>query len=551
MKRSLFAVPILILFLVPTLALGAIHYILDGGSGDGSAWNNAWDDLPGSFIRGDTYYIGDGTYGGHVFTDAESGTDVIYITKATEAVHGTETGWSSNMGDNAATFTGGLEFEDSYYDLDGVTGGGPTSWESGHGFRIIDGTFCKGIKIFPSPDHQVTDVNIRHVEIKGGGPDGTGCGQDLLEFAGPAFPNRHENILVEYSYVWFSGRTHMRTTNVNTVTIRYTKMFYNESTGGQHGECISHLVGHDWVIANNWFEDCDGTGMILHDEADGWDVYGNVFLTSAAYPRSGQSGELDQGSVTDQGSQDTRFYSDNRIYNNTIVDLRDPGNQDQDQMGFIYMNPAENYTGNTAYNNLCYNSKNFGMAIQTPNSNWYYLCGSHSETNVQNGSADPFTDSANHDFTLAAATNSGVTTSFTSDMLGVARGADGVWDRGAFEFQGDVLAIAISSPTSSATYATSTTPIGLGGTASYSSTISSVAWANNEASSAGTCTGTTTWTCSGLGLVSGSNTITATVTAADASTGSDLITVTYPIPDAGQIAYPGAPTGLGLGMDGY
>jgi len=37
----------------------ANHYILDGGSGDGSAWDNALDDLPAAFVRGDTYYVGD------------------------------------------------------------------------------------------------------------------------------------------------------------------------------------------------------------------------------------------------------------------------------------------------------------------------------------------------------------------------------------------------------------------------------------------------------------------------------------------------------------
>ena len=50
---------LLLLLLLPTLAFGANHYILDGGSGDGSAWDNALDVLPDTLERGDTYFIGE------------------------------------------------------------------------------------------------------------------------------------------------------------------------------------------------------------------------------------------------------------------------------------------------------------------------------------------------------------------------------------------------------------------------------------------------------------------------------------------------------------
>lgn len=99
MKRLLI-LSFMFLFTIPCFA--ANHYILDGGSGDGSAWNNAWDDLPATLTRGDTYYIGDGTYGGYTFNDAVSGTDIIYIKKATAGDHGTETGWSRGDAKNGA-----------------------------------------------------------------------------------------------------------------------------------------------------------------------------------------------------------------------------------------------------------------------------------------------------------------------------------------------------------------------------------------------------------------------------------------------------------------
>ena len=53
--------------------IAANHYIRDGGNGNGTDWNNAWDDLPSSLTRGDTYYVADGTYGAYQFNDAASG----------------------------------------------------------------------------------------------------------------------------------------------------------------------------------------------------------------------------------------------------------------------------------------------------------------------------------------------------------------------------------------------------------------------------------------------------------------------------------------------
>ena len=105
------------------------------------------------------------------------------------------------------------------------------------------------------------------------------------------------------------------------------------------------------------------------------------------------------------------------------------------------------------------------------------------------------------------------------------------------------LSVSISTPTSIPTHDTSVLTMALGGGSEYASTISSVAWANSEASTAGTCTGTTSWTCEAQTLVSGSNAITATVTASDATTATDLITVTYtppPQPEGYHTTYKGS-----------
>src|SRR5690348_11914306 len=101
----------LLLILVALPALGANHYIRAGATGNGSGtdWTNACSGFSGScaisgLVRGDTYYVADGSYGSQTFDTANSGSSVITIIKATVANHGTATGWSDTFGDGQAVF---------------------------------------------------------------------------------------------------------------------------------------------------------------------------------------------------------------------------------------------------------------------------------------------------------------------------------------------------------------------------------------------------------------------------------------------------------------
>ncbi len=435
-----FALTLLLILLVfPGLANAANWHVRSGatGSNNGSNWSDAWTTLPGTLARGDTYYIADGSYGGYTFNDSESGSTYVFIKKATGSDHGTATGWSSDYGDGVATFNGTLEFDTGYYDLDGVTGGGPGNWDSGHGFLIDHDGSEEGIDVFTSPSNPVVGVRIRHFEIRGSGPDDAGGGNDgiSLAFNSGCGSSRHNDWLIEYSYIWYQGRVNIFSRCVSDVTLQYSKLFYNESYPAEHAEAISHVLGDDWVIRYNWFEDADGTGFVINERADGWEYYGNVFLISAAYPRPGQSIDIDQGVITDWTS-DPSDYSNFKIYNNTIVDLHTPSN---DNMGFEARNTASGgYSGVTAYNNLCYGNPDFVISSRfTSDYNWFYGCGSQNEPNGQYGLGDPFTDIFNHDFTLRAPTDAGIITSFNVDMVCMPRGADDVFDRGAFEFNNE------------------------------------------------------------------------------------------------------------------
>ena len=91
-------------------------------------------------------------------------------------------------------------------------------------------------------------------------------------------------------------------------------------------------------------------------------------------------------------------------------------------------------------------------------------------------------------------------------------------------------AVTISNPTSGTTYSTVTTPVTLAGTASDAVGVTQVTWSNDRGGS-GTCTGTTSWTCSNITLQSGANVLTIRARDAANNAGTDTLTVTYTPPD--------------------
>jgi hypothetical protein len=85
-----------------------------------------------------------------------------------------------------------------------------------------------------------------------------------------------------------------------------------------------------------------------------------------------------------------------------------------------------------------YSDLSIGASGSSRSHNWYYDSGTQSETNIQNGTGNPFVNRTGKDYHLSAATNAGYTLSspYNTDPDGNPRGGDGVWDRGAFEFGG-------------------------------------------------------------------------------------------------------------------
>src|SRR5690348_14113000 len=115
-------------------AFAACHVVNPANvtNGTGANWTDAaggaFNTIPATLVRGDTYYLADGIYPIYVFTTADSTTTVITIKKAIASDHCADTGWNTGtMGSGQAVFTPsgasnfgvGFRVRSDYFTLDG------------------------------------------------------------------------------------------------------------------------------------------------------------------------------------------------------------------------------------------------------------------------------------------------------------------------------------------------------------------------------------------------------------------------------------------------
>ncbi len=412
---------------LPSSLIAADYYVRDGASGNGSNWADAWDQLPSTLTRGDTYYIADGTYPAYDFDTPADGTTLIYVTKATVAQHGTETGWSSAYGDGQATWQStGIpwKFSTAYWDVSGVVGSG----NSGHGFGVnVTSTAAnvRGIRILAG------NLTIRRTEIWSNSPCSVADGskQDGIYSTAPV-----SNITIEYSYIHDWKRTGLLFSSVTDVVIQNNYFYHTYSTSGSHGQAIQLGPGatRNYEIRYNMFKDTHGTGHIVYLDAthSDIDIYGNVFWEDE---QTAACGIFSTSQSVGNTSGDTSNNID--IHNNTWIGVN--GRSPTPSAMIDHNGRGSN---NYAYNNLWYDSL-AGFSQVTHDYNWFYRAGTFSEPNAQYGSGDPFIDSATGNFRLVSPTNPGISlpSPFGIDMDGFVRGSGGAWGRGAYEYSGTAI----------------------------------------------------------------------------------------------------------------
>ncbi|MBN1810040.1 MAG: PKD domain-containing protein [Planctomycetes bacterium] len=148
------------------------------------------------------------------------------------------------------------------------------------------------------------------------------------------------------------------------------------------------------------------------------------------------------------------------------------------------------------------------------NWSWSFAGGTPATSAVQNPSGISFATAGNHTVTLTV-TDSNSLQSVKTETVVVAAGAD-VTDP----------TVTITSPTAAATYNTTNASIDIAGTASDNVDVTSVTWSNDRGGS-GTCSGTESWSQTGITLLDGVNVITITAYDAAANSSTDTLTVTY------------------------
>ena len=434
MKKGFIILALFVLSVIPGLADAAVHYVRAGASGNGSDWSNAMGNLPATLVRGDTYYIASGSYGSRTFNDALAGATYIYIKKATAADHGTATGWNSAYA-GTATFSN-LKFSKGYYDIDGKVGGGPGSWTSGHGFKITSAASGTGKLITVD---NVTGIRIRHAEIYFnnlvGASTTTASGDLIYAVAGG------NDILVQYCWLHDSARTIFYPIKWSNITFEYNRMERNgvNWSSGNHSEIFSSRQVSNVTVRYNHILDWKSTGGLMFGGvvssaaksiSQNLYIYGNVFEWTKNWGNTANNGAIGSWSHAWMGIQTAR------IYNNTFVNITDSNPSDA---ASIF--PIGNLTDVIVQNNLFYNAN--PRAIKgSHNYNWFNS-DSHGETGAQVSTSNPFMNYSGKDYRLAAPTQNvnALASPFNMDMFGAARGKDGIWDRGAYEFGGTTTAV--------------------------------------------------------------------------------------------------------------
>jgi len=418
------AASLLLLLSVPGAADAASRYIRAGASGNGSGsdWTNALTSFPTStsgYVRGDTYYVADGTYTQTVdLRVPESGNTTITIKKATAQDHGTNTGWSASYGDGVAEIVGSIQIDTDYWIIDGVTGQGRT----GYGIKVRT-TACSSASKLVQVNNGADFITVSHVEMQHCGID-IGYNQDCV-YAVSSADGGSSNLTVSHSYMHDVSRVMMLLNNVRNSVIEHN-FFERRRHTSIHGEAIS--MNYCGTNANNtfrWntFKDIHGTGVLVIKDS----VQSHMYIHGNLFYQTSDNFETHNAAISNTGGDtNTHMY----VYNNTFANFSGSGNSGT---GILWYNGSNNY----AYNNLWYNCRNINLSGTTHDYNAFQGTNNYGEAHAQTGLTSAiFADYARDDFRLAQHTAAGkadIGSQYALDMNGNVRGSGGCWCRGAFQ----------------------------------------------------------------------------------------------------------------------
>lgn len=484
-------------FLLVTIQAGAqtYYYVRAGatsGAKTGADWSNAYTSLPSTLVRGAVYYVADGSYPSHAFRDAESGTTLITVRKATPADHGPGAGWSDSYGVGQAMFTAPFYFQKGYYLIDGAYRSG---WTSGYGFKLNNNPAVTDTAVVFLGDTTPTtskNVTIRYMEI-----EGSHSVNDAVNDSGVVFARGSHNCSISYCYIHNVGLCSFFMRGVTNSLIEHSFISRNDSSSALHAEGVSASEGvNNFTVRYNIWEDMEGTAFIATPSGNSyaggnaianWYIYGNVFRYSpgnAGLPSAQIRGGVGDGILA---VFDIKVTGDLFFLNNTMVNVRDAAVCSSGcwTVADIEFGIGTTTTADRFYikNNLWVNCTGLNALGSSGITDFQWkhnaYCGttiSDSDSNKQIISSNPLTDWANNNYRLTVNTAAGtpLPAPFDTDPDGRQRTT---WSRGAYEFGGADT----TAPTISAVSATSITTL-----------AAIINWTTSESTTGSVQLGTTT-----------------------------------------------------------
>ena len=411
------------------------------GANNGLDWSNAYSSLPASLVRGATYYLAAGNYGSKTFNTPNSGTNVITIRAATIANPGNVTNWN-NAYAGQVIFTADCALQSDYWTFDGQT---RSNYTSGYNLKFLNSTDGSGNNVDIDLNDSKTFTNIRFTYCEFEGTHGVFG----LSDEGITIYPQCNNFYIGYCYMHdFGGNPIIANYGGGSgsgYTFEYTCFYKNhQSYNSDHAEAMS-MAGSNLTVRYCWFQDIISSGFIT-DASGGsppisnWAIYGNVFFWDSAFAALSTS-FIGDGIVGFFGETYSGYFY---FYNNTIVGITNTATQVSVYNSGMYGVPTAGMSPCYVQNNIwwdCETIEDVGGVSADYNS--YYQCSNGSDTGAHSvtSTSNPFVNSSAASlagFALAAATAPGLAlpAPYNTDILGNARGADGVWDRGAFEFGG-------------------------------------------------------------------------------------------------------------------
>jgi uncharacterized protein YjdB len=548
------------------------------GSGSGADWTNAYTALPSTLTRGVTYYVAGGTYPNYAATTPASGTTSITIQAATLASYGTSTGWSNayatdanGTGSNPAAFNG-MYFTSGYWTINGSQtysgiGCGPAdptgdgAGGAGCNIKIIgsagnsDFSVCPGgaLGLTTCPTH----ISASYIEIAG---CGYACSSNTYESGieddsdgGTSSNGGGNNFSFSHFYIHQVRGGPVFWERANTITLDHSYIIGNASTTAIHAEAVADMNTQNVTISNNAFVAIEGSGYIVELDrggcqgtcpADSWNIYGNIFWSDSGNRLSCQTNGCNNGIGDGVIACINALVCTNwHIYQNDFVNLFGlQAGLCQDCTGEGNVNATWTVENNIWWNNTssgitvdlaagcstCKLTEDYNTVLGYNAGELSGFTGAH-DIVEQSTPASPFVgwSASPANFELASENSNwdgGVTlaTPFNIDPLGVTRGVDGDWDRGAMQINSSRTLQSISVTPSNASIATAATEqFAATGTYSDGSTqnlSSVVTWVSSYPGVASISTS---------GLATGVSAGSATIEAVDGSiTGSTGLTVT-------------------------